>query len=86
MSLQNEALMNIIRSRLTGDSRIAALMIDIGCAEGFVVLRGVVDSEEQRDIVVRLVTGLIGVRNVIDQLKVRTARPAAVTADDWILV
>lgn len=70
MSLANDALMNLIRSRLASDSRLAALAIDVCCSEGFVSLIGRVDSAYQKRLAVELVTGLAGVRNVADRLEV----------------
>ena len=71
MSFRNDALVSIIRDRLMRDSRIAALSIDISCSEGYVSIVGVVDSPEQRDLIINLVSGMIGVRNVMDQLTVK---------------
>ena len=71
MSFRNDALVSIIRDRLMRDSRIAALSIDISCSEGYVSIVGVVDSPEQRDLIINLISGMIGVRNVMDQLTVK---------------
>lgn len=72
MSLRNDALISIIHDRLMRDSRIAAFTIDISCSDGYVSLNGVVDSVEQRELIINLVSGMIGVRNVRDQLKMRS--------------
>ena len=77
MSIGNEALVAMIRDRLGHDSRIASQAVDVCCADGYVLLVGCVDTIEQRDIAVQLVTGLIGVRNVVNELAVRCARPIA---------
>lgn len=85
MSIGNEALVGLIRSRLTQDSRISALAIDVCCADGFVSLIGVVESAEQKKLAVDLVTGMIGVRNVKDELRIRAVSSgAAAKQDDWM--
>lgn len=86
MSIGNEALVALIRDRLLQDSRIAALAIDVCCSDGYVSLVGSVDTLDQKDLAVRLVTGLIGVRNVVDELQVRRIpSPAvAVAQDEWV--
>lgn len=71
MSVGNEALMAAIRNRLIGDLRIAALAIDVCCAEGCVSLVGTVDNDEQRKLALELIAGLTGVQNVRDELTIR---------------
>ena len=78
MSIRNQALVAVIRDRLMADGRISALAIDVSCAEGFVCLIGSVDTAEQRDLAVELVTGMVGVRNVQDELFVRTSTISAI--------
>jgi len=56
------------------DWRIASLALDICCSEGHVALAGMVDSPEQKRIVVQIVSGMIGVRNVRDELRIRAVR------------
>ena len=72
MSVGNEALVALVRDRLMGDSRTAAQPIDVCCSEGFVSLIGFVDTLEQKSLAVQLVTGLIGVRNIKDEIVVRS--------------
>lgn len=87
MSIQNEALMALIRNRLMQDSRIACAAIDVRCAEGYVHLIGMVDTPEQKEVAVALVTGLVGVRKVIDELGVRMpVAEAAAVKGDWAAV
>ena len=71
MSIKNQALMEAIRDRLLEDSRIASLAIDVSCADGFVCLVGSVDTVEQTELAVKLITGMVGVRNVREELRVR---------------
>ena len=77
MSIGNQAMIALISERLASDSRLAALAIDVCCADGFVLLVGSVDTIEQKKLAVNLVTGLIGVRNVKDELVMRGLAPAA---------
>ena len=71
MSIENEALVAVIRDRLLQDRRVAALAIDVRCCEGFVSLVGCVDTVEQKELAVQLVRGMVGVRSVEDELVVR---------------
>ena len=71
MSIKNRALMAVIQDRLLEDSRIASLAIDVNCADGFVCLVGSVDTVEQKELAVELITGMVGVRNVSEELRVR---------------
>jgi len=77
MSIGNHAMIALISERLSCDSRLASQAIDVCCADGFVSLVGCVDTIEQKKLAVHLVIGLIGVRNVKDELVVRGLAPAA---------
>ena len=86
MSLCNDALVDLIRGRLMQDSRVAALAIDVRSSDGFVCLRGVVDTPEQKELAVHIVTGLIGVRNVKDELTVSLGKAVgkgAAASNTW---
>ncbi|MDH7600916.1 MAG: BON domain-containing protein [Armatimonadota bacterium] len=74
MSLSSHALLCLVRERLLHDLRLAGQSIDVSCCEGCVWLVGAVDSPELKKLAVDLVSGLIGVRQVKDQLVVRTPR------------
>ena len=78
--MENQALVELIRSRLAQDNRIAAMMIDISCSEGYVSLVGTVDTSDQKTVALELVIGMIGVRNVKDELQIRKPRAAYVEA------
>jgi osmotically-inducible protein OsmY len=62
--------MAAIRNRLAGDLRLAALAIDVCCSEGCVSLAGKVDSAEQKRLAIELIAGMVGVREVSDELNV----------------
>ena len=76
MSIKNLALVAAVRDRLLEDHRIAALAIDVSCSDGSVCLVGCVDNVEQKELAVELITGLVGVRNVKEELRVRKLGPA----------
>ncbi|MCX8052778.1 MAG: BON domain-containing protein [Armatimonadetes bacterium] len=86
MKIGSEALAALVRDRLLADYRVASQPIDVRCSDGCVSLVGFVDTPEQKELVVRLVSGLIGVRSVTDGIEVRTislSRTQA-TDDTWI--
>ena len=72
----NEALQGIVRTRLFTDSRISGMPIDVRCCDGCVSLLGAVDRPEQKELAVQLVAGMIGVKEVTDEIVVRGAYPA----------
>ncbi len=88
MSICSEALVALVRDRLLSDYRLAAQPIDACCCDGCVSLVGFVDTDEQKQLAVQLVVGLIGVRSVKDEIVVRSLAPAASDAsgDTWARV
>lgn len=85
MSIANEALGMAIRSRLAQDCRVGALAIDVECCDGCVCLKGCVDNVEQKDLAVTLISGVIGVRAVQDELLVRgLTAPAGASTEDAV--
>lgn len=83
MSVCNEALSCLIRQRLMQDWRIASLAVDICCSDGHVALRGMVDTPEQKRLLIQLVSGMIGVRNVKDELTIRVVRTYTGSNEDY---
>lgn len=74
MSIQDEALAGMVQSALIQDKRISGQAIAARVAEGDVFLKGVVDTEEQRDLAVLVVRGVAGIRHVNDdELRIREA-------------
>ncbi|MCL5104475.1 MAG: BON domain-containing protein [Armatimonadetes bacterium] len=74
MSLCNEAMVAVIRERLCCDFRIAATTIDICSTDGRVSIQGCVDTPEQKKLIVDIVIGMIGVREICcDGVRVRSA-------------
>ncbi|MHB9035512.1 MAG: BON domain-containing protein [Armatimonadota bacterium] len=79
MSLINDALMAMICDRLACDRRVSALPIDVCCCDGQVSLIGVVDTAEQKRLALDLVSGVMGVHSVIDQIMVKLPPGATLT-------
>ncbi|MGQ9454206.1 MAG: BON domain-containing protein [Armatimonadota bacterium] len=70
--LQDEALAALVTNALTQDKRIGGQAIAVRVAMGEVFLKGVVDSEELRDLARLVVAGIPGVRHVsVEELRVR---------------
>jgi osmotically-inducible protein OsmY len=64
MILKNEVLAATVRNRLCACNRIPALAIDISALDGCVSVQGCVDTQEQRETLLHVVSGMIGVRSV----------------------
>lgn len=71
LSLPTEALLSLIRHRLLNDCRLAGQSIDVSYSDGCVSLVGMVDAPELKKLAVELISGLIGVGWVKDELTVR---------------
>jgi osmotically-inducible protein OsmY len=72
MSIQDEALSARVREALERDKRIAGQAIAVRVAQGEVFLKGVTDTDEQRELAVMVVRGIAGVRYVnADELRLR---------------
>lgn len=72
MSIQDEALAGMVRNALVHDKRVGGQAIAARVADGDVFLKGIVDTEEQRDLAHMVVSGVAGVRHVnTDELRVR---------------
>jgi len=76
VSLKEQVLAGVIRSRLSEDKRIAGQTIDVFVSDGDIVLLGTVDDESQRETADTLVRGIVGVREVTDRITVRRHIPA----------
>jgi osmotically-inducible protein OsmY len=74
VTIQDEALAGIVRNSLAQDKRIGGQAIAVRVAQGEVFLKGLVDSEDQRQLAELVVRGISGVRYVnTDELRVRGA-------------
>ena len=72
MSIQDEALSAKVREALARDKRTAGQAIAVRVAQGEVFLKGMADSEDQRELAVVVARGIPGVRHVnADELRLR---------------
>lgn len=71
MKLKEQVLAGIIRSRLSEDKRTSGQSIDVYVADGDIFLLGTVDDETQRQTAEVIVRGIVGVREVVDRIRVR---------------
>jgi len=72
VSIQDEALSGRVSNSLAQDKRIGGQAIAVRVAQGEVLLKGVVDTQEQRELAQMVVRGIPGVRHVnTDELRVR---------------
>jgi len=76
VNLREHAIAIIIRSKLAEDTRTSGQTIDVYVADGDIQLIGVVDSELQRITAEELVKGLPGVRQVVDNIRIRRTHVA----------
>lgn len=70
-TVRDEAIVQLIRSRLDADRRTGGQTIDVTIVDDEIVLVGECDSEEQRQIAVQIVSGMYGVRTVVNRIRVR---------------
>jgi osmotically-inducible protein OsmY len=71
LSIENLALIEIVRAHLFEDKRLADQCIDVTCSGGYIQLLGIVDSKDLKDLAVTLAQGIVGVRHVEDMISVR---------------
>jgi osmotically-inducible protein OsmY len=86
LSLPTEALLSLIRHRLLNDCRLAGQSIDVAYSDGCISLVGMVDAPELKKLAVELISGLIGVGWVKDELVVRICKQQDEQAlgDSWL--
>ncbi len=72
-TLRQEAIVQILRSRLCSDQRTCGQTIDVVVRDDDVELLGVCDSEEQKAVAGMIAHGTWGVRAVTDRIEVRKA-------------
>ena len=74
VSIQDEALAEMVRQALMNDKRIGGQAIAARVTDGEVFLKGIVDTEEQRELALMVIGGIAGVRHInTDELRVREA-------------
>lgn len=70
-SVRDEAIIQLIRSRLDQDKLTGGETIYVTLENGDVILIGWCDHEEQKIAAERIVLGTYGVTNVISRIRVR---------------
>jgi len=84
--LSNEELREVIWEHLRNDGRIDLEELEIHCRRGVLYLEGVIPSDDERDILLRILTDNMGFEAIIDHLEInkliweRRNRSAGTTA------
>ena len=71
MDVREQMMAGLIRMRLCEDRRTGGQTIDVLVVNGDVYLLGQVDSDDQREAAEKIVEGLFGVRQIVDEVVVR---------------
>ena len=66
------ALTSAVKAKLLGDTKVGGLKIDVDTTNGIVTLSGTVASKSEADEAVRLARTTAGVRDVVNDLRVRS--------------
>lgn len=66
----------MIRQRLMEDNRVSGQSISVVSSRGYVQITGIVESEDARIVVLQLIAGVMGVRNVEDRMVLRSREAA----------
>jgi osmotically-inducible protein OsmY len=74
---REEAIIQLLRSRLSGDRRTAGDTIDVLIENGKVFLEGACDNAQTVEVARMIVEGTCGVGQVVDHLRVRAEQTAA---------
>lgn len=75
MTVRDEAISSRVHEALSGDRRLSGMPIGVRVTDGDVFLKGVVDSQEQIDVMRFLLMGVAGVRHVnVDELQAKEQR------------
>jgi osmotically-inducible protein OsmY len=74
MDVREQVMAGIIRTRLTEDKRTGGQPIDVLVSNGDIYLLGKVDSDDQRVAAETIVKGMVGVRQIVDYIVVRSPR------------
>ncbi|MEN6371257.1 MAG: BON domain-containing protein [Armatimonadota bacterium] len=69
--LRNRALAESVRQHLMEDDRLGGQSLEVVASGGFIQVIGRVDTEEQKELALKLAKGVMGVRDVEDRIVVR---------------
>ncbi len=67
----DRALSESVRRCLMQDTRLVCQPIHVSMNKGYVMLVGPVDAEENRQLVLELTEGVVGVRGIEDRLTIQ---------------
>jgi DnaK suppressor protein len=70
-NLGNKELQMVILESIRNDGRIDLNELEISCRNGVVYLEGAVPNENEHQILIRLLTDVMGLASIIDHLKIR---------------
>ncbi|MEN6357013.1 MAG: BON domain-containing protein [Armatimonadota bacterium] len=74
MTLQDEVLAGLVNNAINQDKRLAGQAIAVRVANGDVFLKGIVDTEEDKNLAHLVAGGVAGTRQVIvEELRVKEA-------------
>lgn len=73
---RDRAVEEMIRQRLMEDNRVSGQSISVVSSRGYVQITGIVESEDARIVVLQLIAGVMGVRNVEDRMVLRSREAA----------
>ncbi|WP_394777330.1 BON domain-containing protein [Undibacterium sp.] len=62
-----------VKSALVSDKEVSALKINVTTKQGVVILTGAVPSAEAGDRVIKMIAGIEGVKDIQNQLQVKTS-------------
>lgn len=72
MTLQDEVLAGMVNNAINQDKRLAGQAIAVRVANGDVFLKGIVDTEEDKNLAQLVAGGVAGTRQVIvEELRVK---------------
>lgn len=70
-TLKDRALLELVKKHLLQDQRLANQSLWVSTSCGYVQISGYIESEELRAIAMDLARGVVGVRDVEDQMIVK---------------
>ena len=74
MDVREQVMAGLIRTRLGEDRRTCGQPIDVLVADGDVYLLGHCDNDDQREAAETIIEGLVGVRQIVDNIQIRGPR------------
>ena len=69
-NLTNEELQMVILEHLRNDGRVDREELEVSCRNGVVYLEGVIASENQHQLLLRILTDVMGFASIVDRLEI----------------